>query len=278
MKYRIDPKKYSKSKTDSAGEILRLKNGTEEEKIEALAILSNWRASHSYPMHIFTKRLKRVAENLDKHAITAQRLKRVPSIIKKLNRKYSGRQATMKLTQIQDIAGCRTVLPSIELVQKLYDSSYGKGSDIKHLKFSEKNYITNPKSDGYRSIHLVYKYNSDKKGKERYNGLLVEVQIRTELQHIWATAVETVDFFTGQAIKSNEGKREWRNFFKFVSGAFALLEGTPIVPNTYSDEKVLYLEIKKLEKELNVIKKEKLSVILLRIKYKMKNKILEEKK
>jgi len=257
MKNYINPKKYSKSKTDSAGELLKKKAGTERDKNEALLILSNWRASHSYPMHIFTKRLKRTAEQLNKSAITAQRLKRVPSIIKKLNRKYSGKRASMKLTQMQDIAGCRVVLSNMELVNKLYNSSYSTGSDIKHIKVNEKNYIMNPKSDGYRSIHLVYKYRSDKKGKEIYNGLLIEVQIRTNLQHIWATAVETVDIFTGQAIKSNAGEKEWKHFFKLVSSAFAMIEGTPIVPNTTSDKKELFLEIKKIEKELNVISKMK---------------------
>jgi len=41
---------------------------------------------------------------------------------------------------------------------------------------------------------------------------LIEIQIRSKLQHIWATAVETVGFFTGQAIKSNEGEKEWNDF------------------------------------------------------------------
>lgn len=53
------------------------------------------------------------------------------------------------------------------------------------------------------------------------------------------------------------------------------------IPNLYNNiTKVEYYSSKilKLEKELKELKKEKLSVILLRIKYKMKNKILEEKK
>jgi len=110
------------------------------------------------------------------------------------------------------------------------------------------------KQDGYRSIHLIYKYFSDK-GKKEYNGLLVEIQIRSKLQHLWATAIETVDFFTRQAIKSNEGQKEWIDFFRLVSSAFAKLEGCPIVEGTISDEKALFLEIKKREAELSVIKK-----------------------
>jgi len=246
----IDPQKFSKSKTDSAGVILCNKDNSEEDKDHALGVLSNWRAAHSYPMHIFKKRLKRVSEKIDKNALSAQRLKRVPSIIKKLHRRYDGNKATMKLTQMQDIAGCRAVMSNVELARALYKDSYIKG-DLKHKKVNEKDYISNPKEDGYRSIHLIYKYNSHR-GKDIYNGLLVEVQIRSKLQHIWATAVETVGFFTGQAIKSNEGEKEWNLFFKLISSAFARLENCPTISNTPNDEKELYLLIKKKEKELNV--------------------------
>lgn len=251
----INPQKFSKSKTDAAGIVLCEQNSIDEAKNNALEILSNWRAAHSYPMHIFKKRLKEVSEKIDKNALSAQRLKRVPSIIKKLNRKYVGNKATMRLTQMQDIAGCRAVLSNVQLAKKLYNDYYVKG-DLKHKKVDENDYISYPKDDGYRSIHLIYRYNSDK-GKKIYNGLLVEVQIRSKLQHIWATAVETVGFFTGQAIKSNEGEEEWKIFFKLMSSAFAKIENCPAISNTPDDEKELYSLIAQKEKELNVITKMK---------------------
>ena len=252
----INPKLFSKNQTDNAGIILCNPKTTEEEKNNALEILSNWRAAHSYPMQVFKQRLKRVSQKIDKNSLSAQRLKRVPSIIKKLNRKYEGNKATMKLMQMQDIAGCRVVMPDVKLARKIYQEYYHNG-DLKHKKINEKDYIIYPKNDGYRSIHLVYRYNSDKKKGILYNGLLVEVQIRSQLQHIWATAVETVGFFTGQAIKSNEGEEKWKEFFKLVSSAFAKFENCPLVPDTPTNEKELYLRIKTLEEELNVRKKMK---------------------
>ncbi len=250
MKQR-NPNAFSKSQTDTAGVILSRTNSTEDERNKALEILSNWRAAHNYPMHIFKKRIKRVSERIDKNALSAQRLKRIPSIIKKLHRKYEGNKATMKLTQMQDIAGCRVVMSNVELAKTLYQEYYLKG-DLKHKKVNEKNYITYPKKDGYRSIHLVYRYDSDKENKTMYNGLLVEVQIRSKLQHIWATAVETVGFFTGQALKSNEGEEEWSLFFQLVSSAFARMENCPQIANTPTNEKELYSLIKEKEKTLNV--------------------------
>jgi len=252
---KVNPKEFSKSETDLAGDILRNASSTEEEKNNALKILSNWRAAHSYPMHIFKKRLKSVSEKMDKEALSAQRLKRVPSIIKKLNRVYEGNKPTMKLTQMQDIAGCRVVMSNVKLANKLYQDHYVKG-DLKHKKVNEKDYISYPKTDGYRSIHLVYRYSSDK-GKKEYNVLLIEVQIRSKLQHLWATAVETVDFFTSQAIKSNEGQKDWITFFRLVSSAFAQFENCPIVPGTPENNKELYSLIRQKEKELQVRSKMK---------------------
>jgi ppGpp synthetase/RelA/SpoT-type nucleotidyltranferase len=244
--------KYNKGQINIAGNVLTNDKSTEEEKDEAMDILDNWRAIHSYPMHIFKKRLKTKSEFLDKESLTVQRLKRVPAIIKKLQRKYNGREPSMMFSQMQDIGGCRAILSNVDLAKQLYKEYYLK-SDLKHKKIREKDYIANPKPDGYRSIHLIYKYDSDK-GKKEYNGLLIEIQIRSKLQHLWATAIETVDLFTRQAIKSNEGQKEWMDFFKLVSSAFAKMENCPLVPDTPEDEKQLYIEIKKREKELNVIK------------------------
>jgi len=248
------PEGFSKSKIDNAGSILiNGKNSQKEERERALEILNNWRAVHSYPMHVFKVRLKRVSKKFDKEALSVQRLKRVPSIIKKLKRGYYGKRPTMKLSQMQDIAGCRAVVSNVSTAEKLYKEGYIKG-DLKHKKVNEKDYITNPKEDGYRSIHLIYRYKSDKKGKKDYNGLLVEVQIRSKLQHLWATAIETVDFFTRQAIKSSEGQRDWITFFRLVSSAFAIMENRPCVPNTPINEKELFSQIKKMECNLNIIK------------------------
>jgi len=247
------PKGHGKSKVDWAGDILISETSLGKEIDDALDVLDNWRAIHKYPLHIFKKRLKSVSEKIDNESLAVQRLKRLPSIIKKLQRRYYGNEPTMKLSQMQDIAGCRAVMPNVELAKKLYKEGYIHG-DLKHKKVNEKDYITNPKEDGYRSIHLIYRYKSDKEGKKDYNGLLVEVQIRSKLQHLWATAIETVDFFTRQAIKSNEGRKEWVDFFKLVSSAFALVENTPLVPNTPTNALELYSQIKKREEELQVIK------------------------
>lgn len=242
---------YDKKEVNKAGKILCNKKSSEEEINKAIEVLNNWRAVHSYPLHIFQMRLKNKSKKIEKDSLTAQRLKRVSSILYKLNRSYDGRSPSMQLAQMQDIAGCRAIVQDVALAKILYNDYYLK-SDLKHKKVSKKDYVNSPKKDGYRSFHVVYEYKSDK-GKKEYNGLRVEVQIRSKLQHLWATAVETVDFFTRQAIKFNEGKPDWADFFKLVSSAFAKIENCPIVPNTPNDEQELYSKIKKKEVELSVI-------------------------
>ncbi len=245
---------YTKLQINSAGRILTNEKSSAEEKNSALDALDNWRAVHYYPLHIFQMRLKNRAKIVDPNAIIAQRLKRVPSIIYKLKRSYHGHKPSMKLYQMQDIAGCRAVLADISKAKRLCDEYYLKG-DLKHKRIGFKDYITAPKSDGYRSLHLVYEYKSDKPGKREFNGLRVEVQIRSKLQHLWATAVETAGFFTRQAIKSSEGSPDWNGFFKLVSSAFAKIEKSPVIADTPLDEKELFSEIKKKELELSVISK-----------------------
>lgn len=247
---------YSLLEVKKAGRVLRGDSISGVTEGDALKILDNWRAVHSYPLQVFYVRLRTVSKKLDSSSLTAQRLKRASSIIAKLRRRYYGRNPSMELTQMQDIAGCRTILSTATLAKRLAEEEYiKKKGDLKHKLVGTKDYITNPKPDGYRSIHLIYSYKSDKKNKKRYDGLLVEIQIRSKLQHIWATAVETVDFFTRQAIKSNEGQPEWIDFFRLISSAFAKLENCPPVPNTPSIDEGLYSQILQKERELNVINK-----------------------
>lgn len=246
----LNPNKFSKSQTNKAGITLSKYQLTESEKEEAVDILGQWRGAHSYPLHIFKKNLKLYSENIDKNSITVQRLKRVPSIIKKLNRTYEENKGTIKLTRMQDIAGCRSIVKSSKEVFKLKEK-YSK-SKLRHELVKEYDYITYPKKNGYRGIHLVYKYKSEKERKE-YNGLLIEIQLRSQLQHMWATAVETTSFFIGQALKLDEGEEEWNEFFRLVSSAFAIIEKCPLVPETTTNKKELYQLIKEKEEKLNVI-------------------------
>jgi len=199
---------------------------TFDEYFDALAVINNWRASHSFPLNTFQMGLRRRGRRIDSDLVVAQRIKRLSSIELKLTLRPQ-----MKLTQMQDIGGCRAILKDIGNVRGLVDSY--KGSDIKHKLLTEDDYISYPKPSGYRGIHLVYSYFSDR--KDTYNGLKIELQIRSQLQHAWATAVEVVGTMIDQALKSSLGDQSWLRFFQLMASEIARVEKAPIVPGTPTD-------------------------------------------
>lgn len=128
---------------------------------EALVVINNWRASHHYPLNTFQVNLRRTSRRIDEEALVAQRIKRLSSISHKLER-----FPNMKLSQMQDIGGCRAVVSTVAHVHALYDAY--KKSNIKHELSTVDDYIESPRDSGYRGIHLIYKYYSDKSSKGHY--------------------------------------------------------------------------------------------------------------
>ena len=239
---------YSKQLVNKAGRILAEPLFNELELDYAYEIINNWRASHNFPLNVFQVRLRRLAKEVDANSIVAQRIKRISSIQLKL-----ARFPTMKLAQIQDIGGCRAILSSIDDVDKLVDIYLERESrGVKHKLYGNvDDYISNPKDSGYRGVHLVYSYQSDK--SVDYVGLKIEIQIRTFIQHAWATAVETVGTFIKQSLKSSQGEEKWLRFFALMSSIMALKENRPTIPNTPENYKDLQKEIVLLQRDLDVI-------------------------
>ena len=218
---------------------------------EILATINNWRSSHSFPLQSFKMTLLGRAKKVDRRAIVAQRLKRLSSISAKLQR-----FPDMKLSQMQDIGGCRAVVENTEGVRQLvslYARARAKNPKRRHEFLNDKDYIAHPKVDGYRGVHLIYRYRSTSRKHGVYTGLKIEIQLRSKLQHAWATAVETVSIFTGQALKSSGGEADWRRFFALMSSAMAFKEKQPLVPDTPTNRKELIAELRLLKDRLKVV-------------------------
>jgi len=213
----------SKNQINKAGEILKNDNIRGTERDLALNLANRWRACHAYPINTFQSTLRNNIRIFSGNVIVAQRLKRMPTIIDKLKR-----YPAMKLTTMQDIGGIRSVLSTVDDVYKLA-TIYKTKSRFRHELVDEHDYIQNPRNeDGYRSLHLIYKYKNSV--NPRYDGLKIEFQIRTKLQHTWATAVETMGTILGQALKSRRGDKEWIDYFAITSSAIAMMENTPLIP------------------------------------------------
>lgn len=228
----------SRNQVKKAGKILKKADSSLEDRDKAFDVLSEWRSRHITPLNLAYNLMKRHTLKYDKKAIFGQRLKRAVSIIQKLNRFDSG------LGEMQDIAGCRAIISSYKNLQQI-DKSLSKSKMISVKQ--GKNYILNPKSDGYRGIHKIYKYLGD---KPYCKGLSVEIQLRTKLQHSWATSVEIIDILENERLKSGQGSQDWQRFFYLVSNEFAKLDKLPNASDDNCSD-----EIKKLSNKLGVVDK-----------------------
>lgn len=233
--------RYSGNQINKAGKIIADSFSTPKEREEALKILNNWRAAHAYPLQVICSNLRQ--KNPD--AIVVQRLKRLESITGKIQR-----FPEMQLYKMQDLGGCRVIVDTIEQVYEAIDKY--KTSRIRHILKREYDYIANPKESGYRSYHMVYQFHSE--SKDTYNkNMFIEIQFRTKLQHMWATAVEMMGIYTKSNLKSSQGDYDILRFFTLVSSLFAIQEKMPICPNTSDWADELISEIKYLDNKNNII-------------------------
>jgi ppGpp synthetase/RelA/SpoT-type nucleotidyltranferase len=223
---------YSRTEIDRAGEILRSDLNEKDifEYFRAYDVMNTWRSSHSFPLNTIQMSLRNRAHQIDPMSDVVQRLKRAPSVISKLQR-YEG----MLLSRMQDLGGCRSILSTVSNVYELR-SLYAQSRD-RHELATEKDYIANPQTSGYRGVHLIYRYRSDR--AEDYNGHRIEVQLRTRVQHAWATAVEIAGVYVRTPLKSSIGPSDWLDFFRFASSAFSILEGSNKLHTGIADSEIV---------------------------------------
>ena len=205
----IVSRKYTNGEINRAGNILRNNSLTDEAVKETIEIISDWRAAHSpYNEQLFNLLTKR-GKKVDSKTVLVNRLKKIESIKLKLDINPKS-----QLSRMQDIGGCRAIVRDIKKATSLKNRMLKFTG--KFIVIKENDYISIPKKTGYRGYHIVYEY----KTKDDEYRILLEVQIRTKIQHAWATMVETVGLFTNQALKSNIGPEEWKNFFVLTSKLF----------------------------------------------------------
>ena len=97
---------------------------------------------------------------------------------------------------MQDVAGCRIVLPdldgALEVSARCRESMLAGFSVV---RFSD--HLSIPRPTGYRAHHLILRHED--------RGLLVEVQVRSMLQHRWASLVEDLARHLEQPLKHGDG-------------------------------------------------------------------------
>lgn len=112
----------------------------------------------------------------------SSRVKSPESIIEKMHRKNIPFTMSCMMNYVHDIAGIRVICPLISDVYYV-GKMLANQSDIEVIE--TKDYITSPKKNGYRSLHLIVMvdvYFSDQKRR-----VPVEIQLRTIAMDFWAS-------------------------------------------------------------------------------------------
>lgn len=208
---------FSKSQIDRLGERLKDDVTTEDD----LRMLDEYRRSFG-DVHDF------VVERIRSHiglAPSSRRAKTTISIVDKLRRE------SIRLSQIQDIAGCRLIVA--DLIEQ--DATTRTLSEILTSTVIDRR--TKP-SHGYRAVHVI----------AHHKGANFEVQVRTGLQHVWAQLSEKMADSHGMAVKYGGGPPGIRHLLERASAATASLESSVRKVSTLaSDHPDLAVLLKQLE-------------------------------
>jgi hypothetical protein len=205
---------YSKRAIDRAGELLR--NGKYDlfEYDDATTKLEHWRACHAYALAKAGMGLRSMVDTAGYTPLVSQRLKRARTIAEKLRR-----EPQMKLSTMRDIGGCRAVLPDLSAVRAVEErilSARPGGSQPVII-----DYVDNPRDTGYRAVHAIVTYDDRK----------IEIQLKTELQHRWATLVERIGVRIGFDLKSGAGPDVWLSALRAFADVAALAEAGIVAPD-----------------------------------------------
>lgn len=236
-------REYSFGEIKRAGKTLSGVVHRTPEAIEAFKIAHNWRMAHLYPLMRERMRLTRYSGACG-GGTTSGRIKQMSSIRKKLKR------GATNLRGMQDLAGCRAIMDSPDGVRRLLEKYREADPD---RVYRETNYIESPKSGGYRSAHLVVTFEGGGKGVN-YAGQRLEIQVRTKIQHVWATAVEAIGFVRQEDMKAGMGDASWLRLLELMSAHLAEKEGLPLSAHVPKSQHERAEELMHLERELDAIR------------------------
>ncbi len=181
------------------------------------------------------------------------RLKTPESIIQKALRKNIGLSMSSIKENIRDIAGIRINCSFNSDIYKLSEMIQ-KQQDIEVIEY--KDYIQNPKPNGYRSLHLILKipvFMSD-----RVEHVFVEMQIRTIAMDFWASLEHKIFYKFDKSVpekmitelkdaaeSANELDQKMEKLHKEINEIKRMDE--EFTPNLFNEKKEFNIPLKFLE-------------------------------
>ncbi|HCC79414.1 MAG: hypothetical protein A2X25_06810 [Chloroflexi bacterium GWB2_49_20] len=190
---------FPKSQVDRLGQ--RLKGGDITEN--DIRILDEYRRSFGPAYELIVDSIRQTLGL----TLTGRPAKSTSSIIEKLHRE------TIRLSQIQDIAGCRIITSDINIQNKVITDLVGLFPEVRVID------RRNIPSHGYRAVHVV----------PIINGRPIEIQVRTFLQHKWAELSEKLADIIDPAIKYGVGPEIPITLLDNMTNLFSKMEKLELV-------------------------------------------------
>jgi putative GTP pyrophosphokinase len=184
----------TKNQVDRLGDRLRKGDISDDD----LRLLDSYRRSFTDAYEEIVSRIR------DQRGLepTGRPAKSTTSIIEKLRRE------SIRLSQVQDIAGCRVVVSDIAAQDSVvlgFKNLFGKSA-----VFDRRDHP----SHGYRAVHVIVESRAK----------LIEIQVRTSLQHLWAEVSEKLSDVVDTAIKYGGGGGDIPLFLRTASEEIILVE------------------------------------------------------
>ena len=208
----------SKTRLDRAGQVLAGRLAADEyERLELEDLFDEYRKAHLTPLSEMTIELQEWLAKYGSTYYIAQRLKRKPQILRKL------RRFSVRLTQLQDIGGCRIIVTKNSDVDRLLlflKECVDKQGDLSIERVTDYRVLGRDDS-GYRALHIILSRSSYK----------LELQVRSRIQHYWAESIERTSVIYGFYLKELEGDPIVVQYFKSLSDLFYDIEANRL-PST----------------------------------------------
>ena len=183
----------SKTQIDRLGD--RLKGGSHTES--DLRLLDDYRRSFGEAYQAVVRTIVQRGE-----FPTGRPAKSTASIAEKLRRE------SIRLSQMQDIAGCRIVVENVVQQEQVVASLL---TDFPGASVIDRR---GKPSYGYRAVHII----------AEISGKPIEIQVRSSIQHLWAEVSEKSSDVLDPTIKYGGGNDSWRNFLTRSSVSVASYE------------------------------------------------------
>jgi putative GTP pyrophosphokinase len=187
-------KKFSNTQIDRLGERLRRQEYGEDE----LRSLDDYRRTFGPAYDHVVETVHRITGI----PVSGRPAKSTSSIIEKLNRE------SIRLSQMQDIAGCRTVVSDVAEQERTVAAITAAFEVVTVLDRRVK------PSHGYRAVHLIV----------RDGNKAIEAQVRTALQHVWAELSEKCADIIDPAVKYGGGPQRVQTVLARAAQQIQLIE------------------------------------------------------